>query len=70
MRNNIITSIIIFVGLYPTIIVIPKLTEPLLASLPFHAKNMLNTAIIVGLMVFFIIPFVTKVFAKLGLVKK
>lgn len=69
MRQKIITSAIIWIGLYPVLLIVSTLLHPLISSWHFSLKTLVTTLIVVPIMVFFVIPLVRKIFIILGIVK-
>lgn len=69
MRQKIITSAIIWIGLYPVLLIVSTLLQPFIGSWHFSLKTLITTLIVVPIMVFFVIPLVRKIFTFLGIVK-
>ncbi|MBC9812432.1 hypothetical protein H9Y05_08100 [Crocinitomicaceae bacterium CZZ-1] len=69
MRQKIITSAIIWTGLYPVLLIVSSLLHPFIGSWHFALKTLITTLIVVPVMVFFIIPLVRNLFKILGIVK-
>lgn len=72
MKHKIITSAIIWTGLYPVLLLVSTLLHPFIGSWHFALKTLITTLIVVPVpvMVFFIIPLVRKLFILLGIVKE
>ncbi|WP_298545776.1 hypothetical protein [uncultured Aquimarina sp.] len=58
-------SLIIWVAIYPTITLISWLFEDYLESMPLMLKTFLLTIILVPMMVYLLIPLVTKLFSAI-----
>jgi antibiotic biosynthesis monooxygenase (ABM) superfamily enzyme len=69
MRQKIITSAIIWIGLYPILLIVSTLLQPFIGSWHFALKTLITTLIVVPIMVFFVIPLVRKIFTILGIIK-
>ncbi len=69
MRQKLITSVIIWTGLYPVLLLVSTILHPFIKDWHFVFKTMLTTIIVVPIMVFLIIPLVTKLFKLLKIVK-
>lgn len=70
MRQKIITSAIIWTGLYPVLLIVSSLLHPFIASWHFALKTLITTLIVVPVMVFLIIPLVRNIFKLIGIVKE
>lgn len=69
MRHKFITALIIWLGLFPTLLIVGKILRPLINNFSPVTQLLITTLIVVPLMVFFVIPFVTRIFKKLKILK-
>lgn len=69
MRQKLITSAIIWTGLYPVLLIVSNLLHPFIGSWHFALKTLITTLIVVPVMVFFVIPSIRKLFIYLGILK-
>lgn len=57
-------AIITFLAIYPLSIIIMSLIGPWLVSLPFFARGLIVAVLLVGLMTYAIMPFMTRLFVR------
>lgn len=69
MRQKLITSAIIWTGLYPVLLIVPGLLQLFIGTWHFALQTLVTTLIVVPVMVFFVIPLVRNLFKLLGIIK-
>lgn len=70
MKEKIIQSAIIWIGLYPVLLIVSSLLKPFIGEWHFAIKTLITTLIVVPIMVFLVIPLVRKIFILIGIVKQ
>ncbi|TAI48821.1 hypothetical protein [Flagellimonas allohymeniacidonis] len=63
-------AVIVWVAIYPTITLIMVVFGEMLSELPIYLRTLILTLILVPAMVYFLIPFWTKVFNKQNIVQE